>query len=334
MPALFAAIAETQSLYLPVDTAAGTAKFDRWQEGTTLSEKLKTTKSAKDFFFPKTETLVEFRKNGANLEIEDPRRETEDFVLFGVRSCDARSFSILDRVFLAEPVDTYYQNRRRHGTIVTLACARPEETCFCTAFGIDPTAPEGDVAAWLTEDALYLDAQTEKGEKLLASVAPLTEEADGAAVEAQNRAVKAILERLPNKDLPLDRFGAGTTETHFRSEKWTSLSEACLGCGTCTFNCPTCQCYDIRDFDTGHGVRRFRCWDSCMFSDFTKMASGNPRLTQKERFRQRFLHKLVYFPENNDGVFGCVGCGRCVEKCPMGLNIVRVIKALGEEETK
>ena len=118
----------------------------------------------------------------------------------------------------------------------------------------------------------------------------------------------------------------------FNSPKWAELSESCLGCGTCTFVCPTCQCYDIRDFDTGHGIKRFRCWDSCMYSDFTKMAHGNPRLTQKERFRQRFMHKLVYFPENNNGEFGCVGCGRCLVSCPISMNIVKVMKKLTEGE--
>ena len=105
----------------------------------------------------------------------------------------------------------------------------------------------------------------------------------------------------------------------------------CLGCGTCTFVCPTCQCYDIRDFNTGDGVVRFRCWDSCMYSDFTKMSAGNPRLTQLERFRQRFMHKLVYFPANNNGEYGCVGCGRCLAKCPISMNIVKVAKTLAEE---
>ena len=79
-------------------------------------------------------------------------------------------------------------------------------------------------------------------------------------------------------------------------------------------------------------MKRFRCWDSCMFSDFTKMAHGNPRLTQKERFRQRFMHKLVYFPENNNGEFGCVGCGRCLVSCPISMNIVKVMKKLTEGE--
>jgi ferredoxin len=115
----------------------------------------------------------------------------------------------------------------------------------------------------------------------------------------------------------------------FDAPEWAELSSTCLGCGTCTFVCPTCQCYDIKDFNTGHGVVRFRCWDSCMYSEFTKMAHGNNRNTQKERFRQRFMHKLVYFPENNDGIFGCVGCGRCISRCPISMNIVKVMKKLG-----
>ena len=113
-------------------------------------------------------------------------------------------------------------------------------------------------------------------------------------------------------------------------EKADSDSEIVgLGCGTCTFICPTCQCYDIRDFNTGHGVKRFRCWDSCMYSDFTKMSAGQPRLTQLERFRQRFMHKLVYYPTNNEGLFSCVGCGRCMNRCPIQMNIVKVMKKLG-----
>ena len=91
-----------------------------------------------------------------------------------------------------------------------------------------------------------------------------------------------------------------------------------------------CQCYDVKDFNTGHGVQRFRCWDSCMYSDFTMMAHGTNRPTQKERFRQRFMHKLVYFPSNNDGIYGCVGCGRCLAKCPISMNIVKVAKTLKE----
>ena len=108
------------------------------------------------------------------------------------------------------------------------------------------------------------------------------------------------------------------------------LYRPCLACGTCTFVCPTCQCYDIKDFDTGHGVYRYRCWDSCMYSDFTMMAHGNNRTSQMQRFRQRFMHKLIYYPANYGGMYSCVGCGRCVSKCPSSLNIVKVIKKFAE----
>ena len=116
--------------------------------------------------------------------------------------------------------------------------------------------------------------------------------------------------------LDLSKVGAGKTEALFNRPEWKSLSESCLGCGTCTFVCPTCQCYDVQEFNTGKTVRRFRCWDSCMYSDFTKMSAGQPRPTQLERFRQRFMHKLVYFPDNNDGQFGCVGCGTVFAEVP------------------
>lgn len=328
---LFARIAENNTLYLPVDTKAG-AKFEKWAEGTNLSEALNTVRSPKDFFFPQTESLVDFKVEGKNIEVVDIRSECEDFVVFGVRACDVKSFEVLDRVFLAEPVDTYYKNRREHGVIMSLACNKPIETCFCGTFGIDASMPEGDIVCHKTEDTIFMDAKTEKGEKLLAALEDITEAADAKEIDAQVALIKERLEKLPLADLTVDAFGVGKTDEFFDVPEWQELSQSCLGCGTCTFVCPTCQCYDIKDFNTGNGVKRFRCWDSCMYSDFTRMAHGNNRLTQKERFRQRFMHKLVYYPTNNDGLFSCVGCGRCVSKCPIQMNIVKVIKTLGGEK--
>ena len=318
------------TVYVPVDSGK-TTDYKAYKPGTTVSKKLKTTKSAKDFFFPQTESLVEFKMSGKNIEIIDPRKENEDFAIFGVRACDARSFGILDKVYLSDPVDSYYKNRRDHGIVISMACARPAETCFCNAFGIDAAAPEGDVVFTETENGYAVEAKTEKGKAFIDSIDGFEDADDNAADEAKAK-IRAIVEKLPLGNLDKDTFGGGKTEELFNRPEWESLSEACLACGTCTFVCPTCQCYDIKDFDTGHGVKRFRCWDSCMFSDFTKMAHGNPRLTQKERFRQRFMHKLVYFPENNNGEFGCVGCGRCLVSCPISMNIVKVMKKLTEGE--
>ena len=177
---LFSAIAENETLYLPVDTKAG-ARFEKWHDGAVLSDALNTVRSAKDFFFPQTENLMDFKVDGKNIEIIDTREECEDFVLFGVRACDVKSFEILDRVFLAEPVDSYYKNRREHGVIMSLACTKPHETCFCGTFGIDASSPEGDIVCHMTGDALCMDAKTEKGKALLSRLDSLTEETDGKA---------------------------------------------------------------------------------------------------------------------------------------------------------
>ena len=327
---LFAAISAEQKLYIPADNASGKADFTEWTDGLTLTKNLNTTRSAKDLFFPQVENLVGFKVSDKQIEKIETRDVLENFVLFGVRACDARSFEVLDRVFLSEPVDSYYQSRRENATIVTMACSHPEETCFCNAMGIDAADPAGDVTCWMDGENLYWRANTEKGEALTAKLDILSDGGEAEVEKVQSDA-RAIFAKLPFANLDLSNFGAGKTNELFKRPEWKKLSESCLGCGTCTFVCPTCQCYDIQEFDNGNTVRRFRCWDSCMYSDFTKMSAGQPRPTQLERFRQRFMHKLVYFPDNNEGMFGCVGCGRCLAKCPIHMNIVKVIKTMGEE---
>jgi ferredoxin len=328
---VFAEIAKAATLYLPVDGKDGGAVYTKWEEGKQWSNALNTVRSPKDFFFPQTENLMAFKTAGKTIEIVDTRSETEDFVIFGVRACDVKSFEILDRVFLSEPVDTFYAARRAHGVIISVACTKPSETCFCGTFGINPAEPAGDISAWKTETEVFFRANTEKGAALLAKIEGLTEECTEETVDAQKEKISAIMKKLPLKDVTTEAFGGGKTKDYFNSPEWDELSQSCLGCGTCTFVCPTCQCYDIKDFNTGKAVIRYRCWDSCMYSEFTRMAHGNNRLSQKERFRQRFMHKLVYYPENNDGLFSCVGCGRCLAKCPISMNIVKVMKKIGGE---
>lgn len=329
---LFEAIAAKEKLYIPVDNSSGKANFSLWQKGARLSDALKTVRSAKDFFFPKTEHLVSYKIDGKQITVEDPRKDVEDFVLFGVRACDAKSFSIIDDVYLnMTPVDSYYKNRRDHGTVITLACSEPDKTCFCPVYGIDAANPAGDISAWKADGAFHFEANTDKGKKLLDSVKSLLSESDGKAVESAKKEIAAKLDKLPFAHLDLSKFAGKDMLKLFNSKIWDSVSEACLGCGTCTYVCPTCMCFDVRDFDTGNGIRQVRCWDSCMYSDFTQMAAENPRHTQKERSRQRFMHKLVYYPMAHGGTFSCVGCGRCLESCPVNMNIVKVIKAFSEE---
>lgn len=336
LPALFQKIAADQELYLPVRTADQT-NFGVWREEAEVDlDTLKTVKSPKDVFFPQSETLYTCYREGKKLSVEPETLKEQDFVVFGMKACDIKGVEVLDRVFLSDPIDTFYAARRDHGTIVALACHEPEETCFCKVFGVDAAHPAADVAAWMVEDTLYWRPETEKGQKLTEKLADLLEKADDAGSETvvadEEEKIRSIIEELPYSHLSLEGWNGDVLMEKFESPLWEELYKPCLACGTCTFVCPTCQCYDIKDYDTGHGVQRYRCWDSCMYSDFTMMAHGNNRTSQKERFRQRFMHKLVYFPANNDGMYSCVGCGRCVEKCPASLNIVKVVKAFQEKE--
>ena len=327
MPELLAAVAKEMDLFLPVQNN-GITNFGFWTEDAKVDlDTLKTVKSPKDAFFPQSEVLYSCYQKANKTSIEPAALKDAPFAIFGVRPCDVRAFDVLDRVFLSEPADVYYAARREHGTIVALACHEPEESCFCKVFGIDCADPVADVAAWMIEGELYWKPLTEKGEALTKAVAELLNDVDEAKVEEEKAAIRAIVEKLPYSNLSLEGWGQEDYMDRFNSPVWEELYKPCLACGTCTFVCPTCQCYDIKDYDTGHGVQRYRCWDSCMYSDFTMMAHGNNRNSQMQRFRQRFMHKLVYYPVNNNGMFSCVGCGRCVEKCPSSLNIVKVIKA-------
>ncbi len=334
LSALFQSIAENQELYLPVEVS-GQVNFKAWTQDAKVSlETLKTVKSPKDAFFPQSENLYTVQREGKKLSIEPQALKEQNFVVFGMKACDIQGVKVLDNVFLSDPIDSFYAARREHGTIVAMACHEPEESCFCKAFGIDCAEPAADVATWMVEGELYWKALTDKGEALTKAVESLLVEADGAdaeKLEAEKTAIRTIVEKLPYSNLSLEGWNGDALTEKFNSPVWEELYKPCLACGTCTFVCPTCQCYDIKDYDTGHGVKRYRCWDSCMYSDFTMMAHGNNRTSQLQRFRQRFMHKLVYYPANNNGMYSCVGCGRCVEKCPASLNIVKVIKAFEKQ---
>ena len=386
---LFSAISNERTLYLPIESD-GLVQFGQWSDGVSAQlDKLLTTKSPKDFFFPHTEDIAAFKMQGKELTIKDKRSPIEPFVVFGVRACDARSLELLDRVFLSEPVDTFYQARRENGIVITSACFKPEESCFCTAFKaasinpllanfrenilpgeeahecstearyehlcadeavaeyspesrqngvnrdrlyIDALNPGGDIAVWIFGEVLYWQAYTKRGKALTQKLEELFEHADETAVEQEKEKAKEIFAKLPFGNLNLESFTPEVLLEKFNSPEWEKLNPACISCGTCTFICPTCHCYDIQDHNTGDEVVRFRCWDSCMYSDFTLMAHGNPRTSKLERFRQRYMHKLIYFPDKNDGIYACVGCGRCVQKCPVSMNIVKVAKALGVDK--
>ena len=268
LPALFRTIAAEQELYLPVK-AGGQVNFAAWSEEAEVSlETLKTVKSPKDAFFPQSENLYTCVRDGKKITIEPEALKEQNFVVFGMKACDVQGVKVLDRVFLSDPVDSFYAARREHGTIVALACHEPEESCFCKVFGIDCAEPAADVAAWMIHGELYWKPLTEKGETLTEQIKEVLTDAEEQQVEEEKKAIRAIVEKLPYSNLSLKGWGEKDYMERFNSPVWEELYKPCLACGTCTFVCPTCQCYDIKDYDTGHGVQRYRCWDSCMYSDW------------------------------------------------------------------
>ncbi|MDW7649955.1 MAG: 4Fe-4S dicluster domain-containing protein [Bacillota bacterium] len=322
------ALSAEAKLYVPAKTD-GVLNFAPWQDGLDVDlTTLNVFIPPKKFFYPQTETILKY-EFGEDLLLEDYAcKAGENTIIFGVRPCDVSSFAMMDKVYLGDPVDEAYRRRREMTTVVALGCGEPDETCFCQSFDIEPgKAPGADVLAVDTGEELVLTAQSQKGEDLLAPLNGLLEEANSGdenkIKDAQEHAkegyvtsanIQGIMEKLDGM---------------FEDAYWDRLYKRCIACGTCTFVCPTCHCFDVQEYAAGSSGERIRCWDACMFSDFTLMGHGhNPRPSQKERVRQRFMHKLNYFPHQH-GDYACVGCGRCVRKCPVNLDILEVINAVG-----
>ena len=338
VPKFLGQVGAVMDLFAPI-RMSGATNWGVWDKDRKADlNTLKSVKSPKDVFFPQCQTMYTVHKDEEGFSIDPMKLTDQPFCVFGIRPCDVKALEVMDQVFLADPVDTFYKARRENAILVSLACHRPAQTCFCSVFGTDASECEGaDVAMWMIGEDLFMEGCTQKGHAFLEQFADLLQDTeDTAAVEAEKESIRAITKKLPYAGLSLEGWGAGMTDEKFDDPNWQQLSDACLACGTCTFVCPTCQCYDIKDYDTGHGIQRYRCWDSCMYSDFTLMAAANNRTTQMQRYRQRFMHKLVYFPTNNNGMYMCVGCGRCVDRCPQALNIVKVIKTMdpGRKEEK
>ena len=298
----------------------GVAKFALFGEGVECAfDLVNTTMPPKDLLFPQTQKMYHFDVDAnGNYRIHE-YDESREQVVFGIRPCDMRSIVCLDEVFLTKGfVDEFYANAREKLLTVCIGCASAAETCFCESMGVDPqAAPNADIMLQDCGEVYRVLAQTPKGEAEVANWAAFVEEGDAEPVACE-------LSLAVNMEGVVDKL-----EGMYDHPIWENLSIKCLNCGTCTYVCPTCHCFDIsQDMRRKDGVR-FRCWDSCMFSEYTMMAGGhNPRPEKLERVRNRFMHKLNFF-ERRYGMSLCVGCGRCVEKCPVALDITRLIDDIG-----
>ncbi len=267
-------------------------------------------------FFPQCEGIARYDAGAFREETTSDER----VILFGIRPCDVHSLRYLDKVFVdSQFTDPYYRKRRDQALVISLACEKPGAACFCSSVGGGPAAiVEGaDVMAFHLGDSLMFEAFSEKGEDFLKKNGALLR--DPTAAELQKRKQQEGL-RTMSSEPRMDNVSQAIGK-HFNSPLWDAVAETCLGCGVCTYLCPTCHCFDLYDEKHETGDTKIRVHDSCMFASFTREASGhNPRLKRGERMRQRVMHKFVHAPENFGAVF-CVGCGRCVMHCPTNIDI-------------
>jgi len=302
-------------------------RFGPVAEGETPSLDFNNTRvPPKGVLFPQTETMYRFHLGSE--EVEEPKLD-EEIVLLGVRPCDARAMTIVEKLFKWDIDDPYYVKRRELVTLVGLACSDPGLNCFCTSVGGGPANTEGlDLMMTDLGDNYLLEAVTEKGKALLSEAKDLLSVADDDALKEKEELVgeaeKKIKREVKTEGVPEGLPGL------WENPLWQKVSASCLGCGTCTYLCPTCHCFDIQDETEGFEARRCRMWDSCMFEEYTTHTSGhNPRPTRRERTRNRISHKYSYYVDKFD-VIACVGCGRCINLCPVNIDIVEILGQVEE----
>ncbi|SME99916.1 4Fe-4S dicluster domain-containing protein [Desulfovibrio gilichinskyi] len=288
------------------------------------------TAPPKKAIFPQSETLLEFSqiKDMENLsKIAMDVKETiptASYVVFGNRPCDARGFTMFDRVYLnGKNVDVYYKARRENTYFITLACEKGETTCFCNAVGSGPSDPEGsDLLMTPVNDGYYIESVSKRGEELLSS-SLLT---DGSKLKAEADKYKKAADKSMNKAPDFKGSPEKLLAVFDNPAFWEEMSDKCISCGACTYLCPTCYCFNITDETNGLSGTRIRSWDNCMSPLFTSEASGhNPRPAKANRLRNRVGHKFSYYPELHGGVISCCGCGRCIKSCPAGVDIRQLV---------
>lgn len=322
LPELFEQLAKEYKVLIPAKLE-GTSKFAPYREDMELALEENVVMPPKDIFFPQTEEMYKFKAKNQSLEIEEIPQEEGLQVIFGIRSCDLKSIECLDQVFLTKGyVDPFYQDKRDRSILIGLSCVKPMESCFCTSMGIDPQKGVGaDIQAYELGEKIGFEGITERGQKVLTKVSGMLVEEEAAIPTIGEFNLSVDMEGVPEK-----------LKDMFDHPIWDDVSRKCLNCSACAYVCPTCHCFDIANEVRGEDGTKIRCWDCCMFDEYTKMAGGHqPRPGKKERVRNRFLHKLRYFPERYDMLL-CVGCGRCVVKCPVNLDITDVIKKIKEAD--
>jgi len=288
--------------------------------------------SPKSAIYPQSERMFEY-----NLDENDPqahilKESPKDFfpqAIVGIRPCDAFSFQMV-KINFDNPQyrDPWWVQRYEATTFVGLGCKDPCATCFCTSVGSGPFSEKGlDVTLYDLGETFLAKSLTDKGEAFLGKIKRGSPADESAMKEAESTA-SAASGKMSSTVSTDELRGKGVMDL-FDAPFWDGVGFACINCGTCTFFCPTCWCFDIQDEVLGKEGDRIRNWDACMFPIFTLHGSGhNPRDNKVHRVRQRFMHKLKYYVDKYDDGVCCVGCGRCIQFCPVNIDIREVFQLM------
>jgi NAD-dependent dihydropyrimidine dehydrogenase PreA subunit len=282
----------------------------------------------KHLFFPQNERLFAWQ-HGEQEGLTLPEKPERKRVIWGIRPCDVKSLLLLDKVFGGDLKDSYYLERRENTVLIGLGCTQPLSNCFCESLDVDPTSSDGtDIFLIETEKHYLISVSTDKGARLVDLASDLF--SDTASEHEPGLPATGSNQLSPRVNVPVQKAHEAIGRK-WDSKIWTEIFQMCIECGICTYLCPTCHCFDVEDREEGRGGSRSRTWDSCLFPDFTLMASGeNPRPKKSDRMRNRFFHKFKHLVDNH-GAFGCVGCGRCITHCPVGIDVRKVLDMIACE---
>jgi ferredoxin len=280
--------------------------------------------SLKKYLYPANQTFLTVSVENGRMEPQHQSMVVSKQAFFGVRACDLAALAVLDKVLLDGPyVDSGYAARRAALKVIAVNCTRPGGTCFCGSMGTGPMANDGcdlsltEILA-RREHYFVVSAHTDFGRQIVTQLAlePATAEQADEEASQLSAAAEKMGKSLDPTDLPK------ILADSFDDRHWDDIAARCLTCGNCTMVCPTCFCTDIIDTTDLAGARaeRSRQWDSCHTVGFSYIHGGSIRSGEAARYRQWMMHKLSYWPEQF-GTFGCVGCGRCITWCPVGIDI-------------
>lgn len=283
--------------------------------------------SWKKYLFPPHLTLLRSQRTTSGWQMSADAGPAPRYAILGARACEVAAIGIQDRVFAGgQYVDPQYVERRERLFIVAVQCTQAASTCFCTSMGTGPECRRGyDLALTELSDGFLASSGSARGAALLATLPTRTATADEIASGAANRAraVEQITRRFDTSDV------RQVLLSNLEHPRWNDVATRCLSCANCTMVCPTCFCSSVEEVSdlTGDQVTRDRRWDSCFNLDMTYQNGTSARPTIRSRYRQWLTHKLATW-HDQFGESGCVGCGRCVTWCPVGIDLTEEVDAI------